>query len=285
MTRSVREERANSPGRRVAWLNDGFTPATQVRTFPVTRGLTTRSIKRRSDPELEARLASMRAWLGTSPSSSPPRAPSSRPRARVGAWYGTSDTVPDRSITGDAEGAASDGAPSPTDDEGVPSDAAPSVSSYGPGTRRAVRAPGLGGWSSGPAELSRAVRHRGALIRDALTARGIRYRWGGASRGGFDCSGFTRYLMARHLGIKLPHSAHAQAHYGQKVALGGLKEGDLVFFRTYRRGISHVGVYLGDNRFIHAPHTGRSVSVEPLTGYYRRRFVTARRLTGTGPPG
>jgi cell wall-associated NlpC family hydrolase len=101
---------------------------------------------------------------------------------------------------------------------------------------------------------------------------------GGASRGGFDCSGFTRYLMARHLGIKLPHSAHRQAHYGQKVSLNELRGGDLVFFRTYRRGISHVGVYVGSNRFIHAPHTGRTVTVQPLTGYYRRRFVTARRL-------
>jgi cell wall-associated NlpC family hydrolase len=123
------------------------------------------------------------------------------------------------------------------------------------------------------------------MIRDALTARGIRYRWGGSSRRGFDCSGFTRYLMARDMGIQLPHSAHAQARYGQKIGINDLKEGDLVFFSTYRRGISHVGVYLGDNLFIHAPRTGRSVAVESLTGYYRRRFVTARRLSGTGPPG
>jgi cell wall-associated NlpC family hydrolase len=134
--------------------------------------------------------------------------------------------------------------------------------------------------ASSPAE-----RRLAALVRDALTARGIRYRWGGTSRGGFDCSGFTRYLMARNLGITLPHSAHAQAHYGRKVGLGELKEGDLVFFRTYSRGISHVGVYVGDNHFIHAPRTGRSVSVEPLAGYYLHRFVTARRLAGTGPPG
>src|SRR5207248_1115033 len=82
------------------------------------------------------------------------------------------------------------------------------------------------------------------LIQDALAARGTRYRWGGTSRGGFDCSGFTRYLMARNLGVNLPHSAHAQAHYGQKVPLEELREGDLVFFRTYRRGISHVGFNL-----------------------------------------
>src|SRR5207244_5226324 len=93
------------------------------------------------------------------------------------------------------------------------------------------------GWEGGEAkatELSPAERRQEAVIRDALTARGIRYRWGGASRGGFDCSGFTRYVMARNMGIKLPHSAHAQAHYGQQVALEELKEGDLVFFSTYR---------------------------------------------------
>ena len=56
------------------------------------------------------------------------------------------------------------------------------------------------------------------------------------------------------------------------------------FFRTYSRGISHVGIYIGGNRFIHAPRTGRTVAVEPLTGYYRRRFVTARRLAGAAPP-
>jgi murein DD-endopeptidase len=134
-------------------------------------------------------------------------------------------------------------------------------------------------------ELSPAERRREALIRDALAARGIRYRYGGSSRGGFDCSGFTRWLMGRNLGIKLPHSASAQARYGQKVTPGELKEGDLVFFRTYRRGISHVGMYIGNNRFIHAPRTGRSVAVDALTGYYRRRYVTARRLAGTGPPG
>jgi cell wall-associated NlpC family hydrolase len=132
---------------------------------------------------------------------------------------------------------------------------------------------------------SLAQRRIEKMVRDALTARGIRYRWGGTSRGGFDCSGLTRYLMARNLGITLPHSAHAQAHYGQKIGLADLKVGDLIFFHTYRRGISHVGVYLGDNLFIHAPRTGRTVSVEPLTGYYRRRFVTARRLETTGPPG
>jgi hypothetical protein len=120
------------------------------------------------------------------------------------------------------------------------------------------------------------------LIREALASRGIRYRWGGVSRGGFDCSGFTRYLYERLRGIQLPHSASRQAHYGQKVARNDLQEGDLVFFHTYRRGISHVGIYIGGNRFVHAANTRRRVRVDTLTGYYLKRFVTARRLTRTG---
>jgi cell wall-associated NlpC family hydrolase len=122
------------------------------------------------------------------------------------------------------------------------------------------------------------------LIREALAARGTRYRWGGASRGGFDCSGFTRYLFARYAGITLPHSARAQAKLGKKISRDELKPGDLLFFRTYRRGISHVGLYIGDNKFVHAANTRRRVRVDSLdTAYYRNRFVTARRLRDAPP--
>jgi cell wall-associated NlpC family hydrolase len=122
------------------------------------------------------------------------------------------------------------------------------------------------------------------LIREALASRGTRYRWGGASRGGFDCSAFTRYLFARHGGVKLPHSASAQARHGQKVPRQALKPGDLLFFRTYRRGISHVGLYIGDNKFVHAANTRRRVRVDSLSqAYYRNRFVTARRLNDPPP--
>jgi hypothetical protein len=116
------------------------------------------------------------------------------------------------------------------------------------------------------------------VVTTALAARGIRYRWGGASRGGFDCSGFTRYLFGRLRGIVLPHSASRQARHGQKVARDDLQPGDLVFFRTYRRGISHVGVYIGGNRFVHAANRRKDVRVDELKGYYARRYVTARRL-------
>jgi hypothetical protein len=125
----------------------------------------------------------------------------------------------------------------------------------------------------------------GDLVVEALAARGIRYRWGGASRGGFDCSGFTRYLYARLRGIRLPHSASRQARHGDKVGRDALKAGDLVFFRTYRRGISHVGIYVGGNRFVHAANRRKDVRVDELKGYYAKRYVTARRFgSRVSPP-
>jgi hypothetical protein len=123
------------------------------------------------------------------------------------------------------------------------------------------------------------------LVLEALAARGIRYRWGGSSRGGFDCSGFTRYLYSRMRGVLLPHSASRQARYGEKVTRDTLQAGDLVFFRTRRRGISHVGVYIGGNRFVHAANRRKHVRVDELKGYYAKRFVTARRFgSRVSPP-
>lgn len=118
------------------------------------------------------------------------------------------------------------------------------------------------------------------LIREALRNRGARYVWGGASRGGFDCSGFMCYLFERQRGIKLPHSASAQARLGSPVSSDSLQAGDLVFFSTYRPGISHVGMYLGEGRFIHAANSRRDVRIDSLTeGYYANRLKAARRLT------
>lgn len=117
------------------------------------------------------------------------------------------------------------------------------------------------------------------LIREALRNRGTPYVWGGASRGGFDCSGFVCYLFAKQRGLKLPHSASAQARVGTPVNRNELQPGDLVFFHTYRAGISHVGMYIGDNRFIHAANTRRDVRVDSLTGYYANRLRSARRIS------
>ena len=116
----------------------------------------------------------------------------------------------------------------------------------------------------------------GVLIaRYVSTFVGVRYRWGGMSpRTGFDCSGFVAFVY-RHFGVTLPHYTVAQYERGRRVGRGALRPGDLVFFA----GLSHVGLYLGDGRFIHAPHTGTRVSVASLRrGWYRETFAGARRI-------
>jgi cell wall-associated NlpC family hydrolase len=116
------------------------------------------------------------------------------------------------------------------------------------------------------------------LVRTAFIYRGSRYRFGGTSRGGFDCSGFTRYVYARY-GIALPHSSASQFSHGQPISRDELQPGDLVFFATRTRGISHVGIYIGDNRFIHASNVRRGVTVDSLgSAYYSARYRGARRV-------
>lgn len=116
------------------------------------------------------------------------------------------------------------------------------------------------------------------VIRTAYAYRGTRYRYGGSSRGGFDCSGFTSHVY-RRAGVNLPHSSSAQFRRGRKVSSDEMKAGDLVFFSTTRRGISHVGIYVGDGKFIHASSGGGSVRVDTLrSGYYKDRFRGARRV-------
>lgn len=118
-----------------------------------------------------------------------------------------------------------------------------------------------------------------SIVRVASRFRGVRYRWGGSSRSGFDCSGFTRYVFRQKTGIELPHSASAQFRKGTPVSRNELRPGDLVFFQTYRRGASHVGIYIGNGKFIHASSAGGRVQVDSLNdGYYRQRYVGARRL-------
>jgi cell wall-associated NlpC family hydrolase len=108
----------------------------------------------------------------------------------------------------------------------------------------------------------------------AKTFLGVRYAYGGSSpRSGFDCSGFVRYVYA-HFGVSLPHSSYAQYGDGRRVARRSLRPGDLVFFDA----LGHVGLYVGNGRFIHAPHSGTRVRIEALGGWYSSRFSGARRL-------
>lgn len=121
----------------------------------------------------------------------------------------------------------------------------------------------------------------GDVVLTALTYLDTPYRAGGQSvDAGFDCSGFTRQVYAQSLGVALPRQADEQAQASglQNVRRDDLRPGDLVFFNTLRRTYSHVGIYLGEGRFVHAPRPGAQVRVEQMTiSYWARRFTGARR--------
>lgn len=128
--------------------------------------------------------------------------------------------------------------------------------------------------------MSRAVGNVESMLDRALNYIGVRYKRGGsAPETGFDCSGFVKYLYDETLGLVLPHNAKAIAQQGERVEKAELQPGDLVFFNTMRRAFSHVGIYLGDNQFIHAPRTGARVRIEDMSDrYWSRRFNGARRI-------
>ena len=117
------------------------------------------------------------------------------------------------------------------------------------------------------------------LIATALAQQGVRYVWGGTSRGGFDCSGFVQYVFRSH-GITLPRTSREQSTRGVPVAKSNLRAGDCLFFVTRGSSVSHVGIYIGNNRFVHASSGGGRVRINVLSeGYYAKRFVGARRMS------
>lgn len=122
------------------------------------------------------------------------------------------------------------------------------------------------------------------LVSMAMALRNIPYRRGGRSpSSGFDCSGFVRYVFLHSIGLDLPATSASQFVSGFKVARGEMRSGDLVFFKTTKKNrISHVGIYLDDGRFIHAPSSGKVVRIDSLsTGYWSKRFAGAKRVGET----
>lgn len=119
------------------------------------------------------------------------------------------------------------------------------------------------------------------LVVNAMGFLGVPYKYGGNSveTGGFDCSGFVRAVYEQSIGKVLPRRASEQAAATQAIDRSELKPGDLVFFNTMKRAFSHVGIYIGEGKFIHAPRAGSSVRVEDMRqAYWQTRFNGARRV-------
>jgi len=130
--------------------------------------------------------------------------------------------------------------------------------------------------------LERAATRAGAAVERSLELVGIRYRRGGSdAETGFDCSGFVGYVFRETMGLVLPRTSKEISRTGEPVDKSELEPGDLVFFNTMRHAFSHVGIYLGDHQFVHAPRTGRVVRVEDLRDrYWAKRYNGARRIEG-----
>jgi cell wall-associated NlpC family hydrolase/LysM repeat protein len=136
--------------------------------------------------------------------------------------------------------------------------------------------------SARPGAPTLVARNSGGNSRLLDTAKdqlGIRYRWGGTSRGGFDCSGFVQYVYKKN-GVSLPRTSREMASAGRAISRDNLKKGDLILFATRGgRGVSHVGMYIGSGKFIHASSGGGRVRTDSLSSsYYSRRIVTTRRV-------
>ncbi|MDR2875157.1 MAG: C40 family peptidase [Methylobacillus sp.] len=122
------------------------------------------------------------------------------------------------------------------------------------------------------------------ILMNALSLTGVKYKYGGTSpETGLDCSGFVRYVFQQAANLSLPRSARAISQVGQNVPQDQLQPGDLVFFNTLKSAFSHVGIYLGDGKFVHAPSSGGKVHVADMNDrYWSKRYNGARRMAVTG---
>ena len=182
----------------------------------------------------------------------------------------------------------------------------PTSQPVGPSARRLLAALVAAGVLTFPAVVVAQDREDGALAVAAATVKGaavqalstahelssfalgligIRYKWGGNTPAtGLDCSGLVRYVFQKVTGVTLPRTAKDMSRLGENVAVPDLQPGDLVFFDTRRFAFSHVGIYLGDNRFVHAPRRGREVEIATLdSSFWQKRFNGARRIVGVLP--
>ncbi|TCV90358.1 C40 family peptidase [Sulfurirhabdus autotrophica] len=128
--------------------------------------------------------------------------------------------------------------------------------------------------------------HVSELLMNALSLVGVKYKYGGSSpETGLDCSGFVGHVFESAAGLVLPRSASEISTVGSKVTKSELRPGDLVFFKTMRKAISHVGIYLGNNRFIHASSssTGSVLISNMKESYWAKRFMTANRVDLSNP--
>ena len=118
-----------------------------------------------------------------------------------------------------------------------------------------------------------------SVLNLAYSKMGCPYVWGAEGPNSFDCSGFTSYVFRNAAGVSIPRTSSAQSGYGQTVSKSNLQAGDLVFFNTSGKGVSHVGIYVGGGNMIHAPSSGKTISVTSInSSYYSSRFVTAKRV-------
>ena len=138
-------------------------------------------------------------------------------------------------------------------------------------------------------QVGKSVRSKASeLVVDAMGFLGVPYKRGGnTAESGFDCSGFVRAMYEQSVGLLLPRRAEQQAAATQRIDKTELQPGDLVFFNTLQRAFSHVGIYIGDGKFIHSPKPGAQVRVENMgLSYWQSRFDGARRVASgsSNPP-
>lgn len=137
-----------------------------------------------------------------------------------------------------------------------------------------------------PTAFSSSIDKASEMLMYALSLVGVNYKYGGKSpETGLDCSGFVSHVYQQAAGLVLPHNARAISMFGQKIAISELQPGDLVFYNTMRHTYSHVGIYLGENKFVHASVTGRGVEVVDMKeNYWVKRFNGARRVVTSHLP-